>query len=391
MILANARLLFPDRLARGHMRVLNGKIGMISEQALEPLAGEPVIDLAGQFLAPGFIDLHIHGARNRDTMEASADAFAAICRHHAGGGTTALTLTTVTATSATIERVLRSAQAYRAQPASDGAQLLGVHIEGPYFSREKPGAHRLELIRNPRREEWEPWLESGLVTQMTVAPELPGALELIEALAQRGIIASGGHSDAWDEEASAGFAHGMRQATHTFNCMSSARRRGPFRVAGLLEFVMSEPEVLCELIADARHVSPTLMRLLYHAKGADGIALVTDAAAGAGLAQGDAFQLGDIACVVRDGVSLTADGKALASSVAGMIDLVRNMVQLVEVPLAEAVRMATLNPARALGIESRKGCLAIGADADLVSFTDDFRVTRTFIAGRDVLASPSAD
>lgn len=386
MILANARLVLPDRLVRGHLRVLDGKIAALAPQALEPMAGEPVVDLAGQFLAPGFIDLHIHGALRRDSMEADAEAFDTICRHHVRGGTTALALTTVTATSASIERVLRAAQAYRAQPASGGAQLLGIHIEGPYFSREKPGAHRLELIRNPQREEWEPWLEfAETITQVTVAPELPGALELIEGLAQSGIIASGGHSDAWDEEAAAAFGHGMRQATHTFNCMSSARRRGPFRVAGLLEFVMSEPAVLCELIADARHVSPTLMRLLYHAKGPDGIALVTDAAAGAGLAEGAAFQLGDIACVVRDGVSLTANGKALASSIAGMIDLVRNMVQLVEVPLAEAVRMATLNPARALGIEARKGTLAVGADADLVSFTDDFQVTHTLIAGRDVM------
>ncbi|MEI9894970.1 MAG: N-acetylglucosamine-6-phosphate deacetylase [Chthoniobacter sp.] len=386
MILANARLIFADRLARGHVRVTNGRIAALSDQALEPSAGEPVIDLGGQFLAPGFIDIHIHGAQRRDTMEASADAFAAICRHHARGGTTALTLTTVTATSESIRRVLQAAQEYRRQPAGDGAQLLGIHIEGPYFSQEKPGAHRLDLIRNPSRAEWEPWLAfDGLVTQMTVAPELPGALDLFEELAGRGLIASGGHSDAWDEDAAAGFAHGMRHVTHTFNCMSAARRRGPYRVAGLLEFALSEPEILCELIADGHHVSPTLMRMLYLAKGPDGIVLVTDAAAGAGLGNGEAFRLGDIACVVRDGVSVTADGQALASSTAGMIDLVRNMVQLVEISLVEAVRMATLNPARALCLEARKGVLKVGADADLVSFTDDFQVTHTFVAGRDVI------
>jgi len=386
MILSNARLIFPDRLARGHVRVTDGKIAALSDQALEPAAGEPVIDLGGQFLAPGFIDIHIHGAQRRDAMEATADAFAAICRHHARGGTTALALTTVTATSENILRVLQAAQAYRQEPAGDGAQLLGIHIEGPYFSKEKPGAHRLDLIRNPQRAEWEPWLAfEGLVTQMTVAPELPGALELFEELAGRGIIPSGGHSDAWDEDAAAAFSHGMRHATHTFNCMSTARRRGPYRVAGLLEFVLSEPEILCELIADGHHVSPTLMRMLYLAKGPDGIVLVTDAAAGAGLAEGETFQLGDIDCVVRGGVSVLAHEETLASSTAGMIDLVRNMVQLVEVSLVEAVRMATLNPARALRLESRKGVLKVGADADLVSFTDDFHVTHTFVAGRNLL------
>lgn len=385
MILANARLIYSDRLAQGHLRVRDGKIAELGNQPMTPEPGEETINLNGSFLAPGFIDLHIHGAVHRDTMEATSEAFEAICRHHARGGTTSLALTTITATSENILRVLRTADEYRRRPNTAGAQLLGVHVEGPYFSKEKPGAHKLELIRNPVRAEWEPWLEFGdLITEMTIAPELPGALELIEEISQRGIIASGGHSDAWDEDAAAAFAHGMRQATHTFNCMSSARRRGPFRVAGLLEFALSEPGILCELIADGHHVSPTLMRMLYQAKGPDGIVLVTDAAAGAGVAEEETFQLGEIACVVRGGVSLTADGKALASSVAGMIDLVRNMVQLVDVSLVEAVRMATFNPARALGIEEKKGSLTVGADADLVCFSDDFRVTRTIVAGREL-------
>jgi N-acetylglucosamine-6-phosphate deacetylase len=261
--------------------------------------------------------------------------------------------------------------------------VLGVHVEGPYFSKEKPGAHRLDLIRAPQRAEWERFLaHRDLITQITVAPEVPGALALIEAFASAGLRVSGGHSDAWDEEAAAGFAHGMRQATHTFNCMSSARRRGPYRVAGLLEFALSEPEILCEVIADGRHVSPTLLRMLYQAKGPDGIVLITDASAGAGLAEETPFALGEIECIVRDEVGLTADGQALAGSTATMIRVVRGMVEFGGVPLVEAVRMATLNPARALRIEERKGTLAVGADADLVVFSDDFAVRQTFIAGR---------
>jgi N-acetylglucosamine-6-phosphate deacetylase len=156
-------------------------------------------------------------------------------------------------------------------------------------------------------------------------------------------------------------------------------------VAGLLEFAMSEPEILCELIADGRHVSPTLMRMLYQAKGPDGIALVTDAAAGAGLAEGEHFHLGPIAGVVENDVALTADHRALCSSTATMIRLVRNMVQLVGAPLHEAVRMATLNPSRALHLENRKGILAVGADADLVIFNDQFKVTGTFVGGKRTL------
>jgi N-acetylglucosamine-6-phosphate deacetylase len=391
MILTNARLLYPDRLARGHLRVEKGKIVLLAEQAPEPLPGEEIIDLRDQFLAPGFIDLHIHGALHRDTMEADAEAFTTICRHHARGGTTALALTTITATAEEILSVLRVAEAYReaqfaAPGANGGAQVLGVHLEGPYFSAQKPGAHRASLIRNPQPTEWQQFLAyARVITQMTVAPELPGALELIDALTERGIRASAGHSDAWDEDAAAAFAHGLRHATHTFNCMSSARRRGPYRAAGLLEYVLSEPEILCEVIADGRHVSPTLLRMLYQAKGPDGIALITDATAGAGLEEEETFRLADIDCVVRDEVGLTADGHALAGSTASMIRVVRGMVQFADVPLHEAVRMATLNPARALRLAPHKGVLTTGADADLVSFTDDFQVTHTFIAGRNVL------
>lgn len=387
MLLRNARLVLPDRIARGHLRVEQGKIAAVlsHESVLPPEPDE--IDVAGQFLAPGFIDLHIHGARRRDSMEATPEAFREICEYHARGGTTALALTTITETSQRIVGVLEAVAAYRATP-QPGAQVLGVHIEGPYFSKEKPGAHRLELIRDPQRAEWELWLRfREHITQITVAPELPGALELIETFASRGIRVSGGHTDAWDEQAAAGFAHGMRQATHTFNCMSTARRRGPFRVAGMVEFALSEPEILCELIADGRHVSPTLMRMLYLAKGPDGIALVTDAAAGAGLAEEEHFHLGEIEGVVRDEVALTADGRALCSSTATMNRLVRNMVTLVGVALPEAVRMATLNPARALGLDAQKGVLAAGADADLVVFDDELNIVRTLVAGTTVYSA----
>lgn len=390
MIFANARVILPERiLPSGDVRVLDGKITDVSEVALTPHGDEQLTNLAGNFIAPGFVDIHIHGALGRDTMEASAEAFETICRYHAAGGTTALALTTITATLDEILSVLRAVEKFRASE-HDGALVLGAHIEGPYFSCEKPGAHRLGLLRNPERSEYEQILaHAGAITQMTLAPELPGALEFIDALREKGIRVSGGHSDAWDEDACAAFAHGMRQVTHTFNCMSSARRRGPYRVAGLLEFAMSEPEILCELIADGRHVAPTLMRMLYHAKGPDGIALVTDATAGAGLPEGAAFRLADIDCIVRDETGLTSDGAALAGSTANMIRLVRNMVELADVSLVEAIRMATLNPATALGIETRKGQLRAGADADFVILSSHLEVLQTFVAGRCVFSAPA--
>jgi N-acetylglucosamine-6-phosphate deacetylase len=317
-------------------------------------------------------------------MEATPEAFSEICKFHASGGTTALALTTVSAPQAEIIAVLKTAGSIDPN-ATGGARIVGVHIEGPYFSREKPGAHLPSLLRDPDPAEYSEWLQyKHCITQVTLAPELPGALACVEALCAAGIRVSAGHSDAWDEEASAGFAHGIRQATHTFNCMSSARRRGAYRVAGLLEFAMSEPEMLCELIADGHHVSPTLMRALYRAKGPDGIALVTDAGGGAGLAEGQSFMVGSIKAIVHEGISLTEDGSALACSVARMNELVRTMAEKVDVPLHEAVRMASLNPSKAIGLDHVLGSLETGLKADLVLLDEKLGVEMTFVEGQRV-------
>lgn len=382
MLFQNAQLILSDRIEAGSLRVEDGQIRALG--GLFPEPGEEVIECGGCYLSPGFIDLHIHGALRRDTMEASPDAFDVITRHHARGGTTALALTTVVATTEDILRVLSAVKTYRERPPV-GARVLGVHIEGPYFSPGRPGAHWPHLIRNPNPTEYSHWLElADVITQITVAPELPGALPLIEAATARGVIVSGGHSDAWDDDAQAALAAGMRQVTHTYNCMSSQRRRGPYRVAGLLEFAISEPAILCELIADGHHVSPTLMRALYRAKGASGIALVTDAAGGAGLAEGETYTLGTLPAVVRNGVGVTADGTALASSTCGMIDGVRNVVRIAGVPLPEAIQMATANPARALRLLEKKGTLTVGGDADLVVFNENYSVLRTVVGGQTV-------
>ncbi len=380
MIFTNARVLFPDG-ARDDLQVVvtNGKITDIAKSG--GTARSETRDLRGNYIAPGFIDLHVHGAVGRDTMEASADAFRTICDYHASGGSTSLLLTTTTAPIDNIADVLREVRATR----RGIAQLHGVHMEGPFISRERPGAQRQEFIRNIDPGSVRQLLEytAAVIKRVTLAPEIPGALELIAQLVERGIAVSGGHSDAWDEEARAAFGTGMRDVTHTFNCMSSARRRDGARVAGLLEFALSEPEVMCELIADGHHVSPTLMKMLYRAKGAAGICLVTDATAGAGLPEGAKFTLAGLDCVVRDGACFLADGSTLAGSSARMIDLVATMVREVGVPLHEAVMMASGNPARAAALPT-KGCIEPGADADFVVLSPDLDVLQTSVAGERI-------
>src|SRR5437879_3219407 len=388
MILTNARLIFPDGI-RDDLEVVVEEAKMTDIRPPAPrlrrtgeqtrTSSKDVVDLNGNYLAPGFIDLHVHGALGRDTMDSSAETFRTICDFHASGGTTSRLLTTATAPMDNIIDVLTAVRDCR----SSVSAIAGVHLEGQFISKARCGAQRAEFIQDPSPDGVRQLLEyADVIKRVTIAPELPGALEAIESFRTHGVSVSGGHSDAWDEDARAAFDRGMRSATHTFNCMSNARRRGVCRVGGLLEFALSEPQISCELIADGHHVSPTLMRMLYRAQGAGGICLVTDATAGAGLPEGSRFSLFGNDCIVEAGVCLLADRSALAGSASRMIDLVRTMVTKVGVPLHEAIAMATDTPAFVIGLS--KGQFKIGGDADLVVISRELEVLRTFVAGEEV-------
>src|SRR5438105_1716599 len=374
MIFTNGRVILTDIIRDDlDVEIRDGKIAELRSRGRSLDA----IDLSRNFLAPGFVDLHVHGALGRDAMEMSLESFRDICDYHGRGGTTSLLLTTVTAEIKWIVSVLARVREHRSQI----PQIAGAHVEGPFISPQKAGAQNSEFICEPIPELTDQLLAyADIIKRVTIAPEIKGALQAIERFVYSGINVSGGHSNAWDEEARAGFESGMRSATHTFNCMSSARRRGIYRIAGLLEFALGEPEMNCELIADGHHVSPALMKMAYRAKSAAGISLVTDATAGSGLPEGTPFELGGKKCVVKNGVCLLADESALAGSAASMIDLVRTMVRDVGIPLSEAVAMASRNPARQIGLEG-KGEIAIGNDADSVVFSPELEVKQTFVAG----------
>lgn len=380
MLFRDFTLVLPDRLVPGgwlRADPVTGSIVALGGPETIPVPGEDSFHGRGELLlAPGFIDAHVHGAVGRDAMEATPDAWSAIARFHAlAGGTTALALTTVAAPPAAWRTVLAAARGFPG--------ILGVHLEGPFLSPARAGAHAPEHLRIPADDPAataELLTFADVLTQVTMAPELPGASAFADALRARGVLVSAGHSDALEDDLPPGR---VRHVTHLFNAMSAARRAGAFRRAGLTEIALADPAITCEIIADGRHVSPALLRLALRAKGADGLCLVTDATAGAGLPEGARYRLGGLDCFVHDGVGMTetAGGPALAGSTATMLRCVRNMVRLAGATVPAAVRMATANPARALGIAAERGQLAPGLAADLVVLDPGLTAVRAVFIG----------
>jgi N-acetylglucosamine-6-phosphate deacetylase len=381
MLFANARLILPNEVFHGSLTVRNGRIAKISRETKSKRVAD-VIDLKGGYLAPGFIDLHVHGAMGADTMEANEKSFRTITEFHLRGGTTSITLTTVTAAEDAILKVLAAVKPFHNKSIGAGARIVGVHIEGPFIAKGKAGAQNPAFIRNPQAREWRKYLRYGsLVTEMTIAPENPGSIELIKALRRNGTIASGGHTDATEAHLIPALKAGLNQSTHTFNAMSTITKTGPYRHAGMIEFAMAQDEIVAELIADSVHVPPILMRMLINAKGRDGVVVITDATCGAGLPPGTKFSLLGIPARTTEKVAVMDDGTGLAGSTLRMIEGVQRVHRLAGAPLVDAVRMATLNPAKQLGREKEFGSLATGRRADLVWFDEKFRVRGVWVDG----------
>src|SRR5437763_14932469 len=338
MIFTNCRVILADAI-RDDLAVVV-RDGKIAELRAPTSQSEDTIDLGGNFLAPGFVDVHVHGDNGHDAIEANADAFRTICDYHASGGTTSLLLTTATAPFPEILPAPKEIGKLAIR------QIAWAHVEGPFISRDQAGAQNPEFICEASPELIDCLLEHrGVIKRITIAPETKGALAATKELSAAGIVVSGGHSNAWEEDAHAALENGMRSATHTFNCMSSSRRRGTKRVAGLLEFALSEPKICCELIAEEHHVSPAMMKLVYCAKGAGSISLVSEATAGAGLAAGTTFQRAGQKCIVNNAACYLADNNGtLAGSASRVIGLVRAMIRNAGVSLPNAIAMASLNP-----------------------------------------------
>ncbi len=378
MELSNARLVLPGGIRHGGLSVSGGRIRRLTPGRTTRNA----LDLRGGFLAPGFVDLHIHGALGHDTMEATPAAFRAITDFHLRGGTTSLTLTTLTAPHADILRALEALKPLRNESLG-GSRIVGVHVEGPYLSPLRVGAQNPKYVRPPDRPaEWRQILRYGkLITQMTLAPEEKGALALIRALRKNGSIASGGHTDANHEHLIPALRAGLNQATHTFNQMSTITKRGPYRWAGMIEFSLAHDEIACELISDGQHVPPIIMKMLFNAKGPRGVCLITDATKGAGLPAGTEFELFGMRARSTAHTAELVDGSGLAGSTLTMMRAVQTAVEQGGQTLEDAVHMASLNPARQLGRDDEFGDLSAGKRADLVWFDSRFRVRGVWLDG----------
>jgi N-acetylglucosamine-6-phosphate deacetylase len=375
--LRSRRMVCPEGTRPGTVVVEGGRIAAVDVDAVRGAEHGEVVDLGERWLVPGYIDGHVHGGGGAQCNTPDAAEVAAVAGFHAHHGTTGLLATTVAAPPQELRAAL-GAIAGCAAP-----NLLGAHLEGPYLSPRRPGAMDPGMFLDPDRGGLERLLEPGGVRLMTLAPELPGALELIERLARGGVVASIGHTSASDAEVRAAVRAGARAATHVFNAMPPFHHRDPATVGAVLDL----PEVSCELICDGVHVDPVAMRLLYRAKGADGVRLVTDAMAAAGMPDGE-YRLGGRPVTVNGGRAVLKGGASIAGSTLTMEAAVQNAVRLLEVPVQEAVRMASTNPARLLGLERQKGEIRTGLDADLLVLDERLAVKATMVAGEWVFGRP---
>jgi len=383
----NGKILTPYRMIQsGTVLVYDGIITEVKEGNIE-ISDALEIDAKGNYIAPGFIDIHVHGGGGHDFMDGTETAFLKAAETHARFGTTSLSPTTLTSEK---KDLLHTLDLYESANKKNfnGAQFLGMHLEGPYFAMNQRGAQDPRYIRNPDPEEYmEVIAHSNSIKRWSAAPELEGAIPFAQYLLSKGILPALAHTDAIYEEVLEGFENGYTLATHLYSGMSGVSRRNAFRYAGAIESAFLIDGMDVEIIADGIHLPAPLLKLIYKIKGPDRIALITDAIRGANMPEGESV-IGNIhtglKVILEDGVAKLPDRSCFAGSVATTDRLVRNMINLADVPLLEAVRMMSATPARIMNVDDKKGSLVKGKDADIVLFDEDINIQTTIIKGRVV-------
>jgi N-acetylglucosamine-6-phosphate deacetylase len=389
LALVNGQIVLPDRIASGLAIVVEhssagGSIAAIVDEDSLP-AEIDRIDVGGRWITPGLIDIHTHGALAHTFNEPSEEAFNIILQENARRGVTGLLATVAAAPMDDLLQLFEFIRHWMSAP-HPGSQVFGAHLESPYISPAQCGALDPQSLRSPLDGSATQLIEFADVLRILVlAPELPGAAELVSQLKEHGILPAAGHSMAKEEHVLTAMQSGLRHVTHLFSAMSTTVREGPWRKPGLLETALVHPGLSVEMIADNKHLPPTLMKLAYKCIGPERLCIVSDATSGAGLPTGSRFRMGQMEYEVADGVGMMFDRTSFAGSTTLLNQMIPVLTDVVGIPLPEVIRMASLNPARVLNLDERKGSLEAGKDADLAVFNPDFTAWRTMIAGQWVL------
>ncbi len=387
-LIKNGKIIFPQRIIENKSVVINnGKTESIIDGDCAVGAVDEIIDAKGLYVSPGFVDIHVHGGGGYSFMDGDVESFLGVARAHAVHGTTSMLPTTLACTFDELKSALDVFDdAVKAN--KDGANLLGFNLEGPYFSLEQCGAQNPEYITPPNEKQYKEIAEKyNSIIMWCSAPELKGAPEFARYLSEHGIVASIAHTNADYDDVLKGYEAGYRHVTHIYSGMTGVFRVNSYRHAGVVESAFLIDDLTVEVIADGCHLPKALLQLIYKIKGADRIALVTDATNAAGQNVTESIlgsRKNGIKVIVEDGVAKLPDRQSFAGSVATTDRLVRTMHKLAEVKLVDAVRMATLTPARIIGFDNTKGSIAPGKDADIILFDSDINVKRTIIGGKTV-------
>ena len=380
--LVNGRVVLPDQMVEGKAVVVDGAAiaGIVDVGELGNMIEQ--VDVNGRLITPGLIDIHTHGALGHTFNEPTGKAFGTITAENGRRGVTSLLATPATAPIPDLVACLEFTRQWMATE-HDGAQVLGVHLEGPYFNVAQAGAQDPANVRNPDDGTVDQLLaHHDVIRQISYAPELPGAVELTRRLVELGIVAAAGHSSAKEDEVAATINAGLSHIIHIWSAQSTTVREGPWRKPGMLEVSLAYDNLTVEMITDNKHLPPTLMKLAYKCIGPDRLCIISDATSGAGLTEGSRFRMGEMEYEVHDGVGMMFDRSGFAGSSTLLNEMIPILTKHVGVPLPEAVRMASLTPARVIGMAKRKGSLATGKDADIAIFNDDFTAWKVLINGR---------
>jgi N-acetylglucosamine-6-phosphate deacetylase len=383
-VLFRGAVVRPDGLLEdGAVLCEDGRIAAVGRDVAAPPG---VLEIDGAYVAPGFVDIHVHGGDGADFMDGTVDAVLAATRAHARHGTTTIFPTTTTGSPDQLDAMLA---AYSSAPSGSGARVAGVHLYGPFFAPDKLGCHGADGRRDPNPAEYERYLEAGLVRIATCAAELPGAAAYYESAAARGCLVTCGHSNASWAEMEGAFAAGVRHVDHFWCAMSSvpsvAEWLGTPMQGSMEQFVLLRDEMSTEVIADGAHLAPELLEFAFRMKGPSRLCLVTDSSRALDMPPGE-YRFGP----QSDGEPFESDGAVgrqgarLASSVAGMDRMVRTMSGATSASLAETVRMASLTPAELAGVPDEIGSLEPGKRADVLVLSAQLEVERVFLAGKEL-------